>query len=124
MQIQFEKISTTPKAFKVETDGVRLEGTLQKNGHSLVLLDAKLQGELSLICDRCGCDHTRSIDTELKLTISDRVSENKDDLDIIEFLDGVIDLSYILESEMNAIKGEYHYCDKCSSGDQTLEIEF
>ncbi|MCB4780254.1 MAG: hypothetical protein LGB62_03420, partial [Sulfurovum sp.] len=61
---------------------------------------------------------------ELKLTLSDQVSENKDDLDIIEFLDGIIDITYIIESEINAIEGVFHYCDQCDGNDKLLEIEY
>ncbi len=56
--------------------------------------------------------------------MSDLVSEDKVDLDIIEFLDGEIDLSYILESEITSIESSYHYCDKCDNSDEDFEIEF
>jgi hypothetical protein len=32
---------------------------------------------------------------------------------IIEFLDGIIDLDEIISSEVNAIKFDYHKCEKC-----------
>jgi len=51
-------------------------------------------------------------------------SEDKDDLDIIEFLDGKIDLLYILESEITSIESSYHYCAKCDGNDEEFEIEY
>lgn len=123
MQIQFEKVATTPKDFELEYGDILFRGILQKTGYSSVLLDAEIQGDLLLICDRCGCDYSQKLDTELKLTISNKISENKDDLDIIEFLDGVIDLDYTLESELNALRGEYHHCNKCSNSDKDFEFE-
>ncbi|WP_245609208.1 YceD family protein [Sulfurovum lithotrophicum] len=99
-------------------------GTLQKSGYHRVLLDAKVSGELELDCDRCGVVYTSPSEYALKLTLSDMVSEDKDDLDIIEFLDGVIDLTYILESEINALRGNYHYCSQCNNSDEDFEIEY
>ena len=42
----------------------------------------------------------------------------------VEFLDGEIDLSYILESEITSIESSYHYCDKCDNNDEDFEIEY
>lgn len=124
MKIDFEKVGTTPKPFKVEFENAKLEGNLQKSGYHRVILDAKLSGEVALDCDRCGSTFGYTLENPLKLTISDQTMEDKDDLDIIEFLDGRIDLSYILESEINALKGSYHYCSKCSNSDEIFEVEF
>ena len=101
-----------------------MEGTLVKSGYHRVLLDANVSGETELDCDRCGVTYSAPSEYSLKLTLSDMVSEDKDDLDIIEFLDGVIDLTYILESEINALKGSYHYCSKCAESDGDFEIEY
>jgi len=99
-------------------------GTLQKSGYHRVFLDANISGELELDCDRCGVTYTATATYPLKLTLSDLVSEDKDDLDIIEFLDGVIDLTYILESEINALKESYHYCNQCEGSNEDFEREY
>ncbi len=114
----------TAKPVKLEVSGIRLEGTLQKSGYHRVLLDASLGGEVPLVCDRCGEGYLQQISSPLKLTLSDCVSEDKDDLDIIEFLDGVIDMTYVIESEINAIEGAFHYCGKCDGSEEPLEIEY
>ena len=124
MKIFFEKVGSTPKPVEVTLQEVCLKGTLEKSGYHRVLLDARVSGRQPLVCDRCGAAYSRQLDMPLKLTLSDVVSEDKDDLDIIEFLDGTIDVTYILESEMRAIEGAFHYCDSCDGSDASLEIEF
>jgi len=124
LKIVFEKVGSTAKPVELEYQGIMLRGTLQKSGYHRVLLDATMDGELPLVCDRCGKRYDQKIASPLKLTLSDQVSEDKDDLDIIEFLDGVIDVTYILQSEINAIEGAFHYCDQCDGSDEALEIEY
>ncbi|RRS30849.1 MAG: hypothetical protein P794_05570 [Epsilonproteobacteria bacterium (ex Lamellibrachia satsuma)] len=124
MKIVFDKVGSTAKPIELEVQGAKLEGTLQKSGYHQVSLDAKMSGNIVLICDRCGDTFVHDLNSKLQLKLSDQISEDKDDLDIIEFLDGEIDISYILESEINAIKGSYHYCTKCDNGEEDFEIEY
>jgi uncharacterized metal-binding protein YceD (DUF177 family) len=124
MQIVFDKVGSTAKPIELSSRGVKLEGTLQKSGYHQVTLDSNLSGSIEMICDRCGDTYKYNIDTKLKLKLSDLISEDKDDLDIIEFLDGKIDLLYILESEITSIESSYHYCDKCNNSDEDFEIEY
>ncbi len=124
MKIVFDKIGSTAKPFKCNLEGAWLEGTLQKSGYHQVTLDAQMSGNIELSCDRCGDTFDYALDSKLRLKLSDRVSEDKDDLDIIEFLDGEIDISYILQSEINTLESAYHYCEKCSSIDENFEVEF
>ena len=124
MKIVFEKIGSTAKPFEVSSEGVKLEGTLKKSGSHQVTLDAQMSGCIELDCDRCGDTYNYDIDSKLQLRLSDHVSEDKDDLDIIEFLDGEIDLSYILQSEINTFKNAYNYCDKCDNNEEDFEVEY
>jgi uncharacterized metal-binding protein YceD (DUF177 family) len=124
MQIVFDKVGSTAKPIELSSRGVKLEGTLQKSGYHQVTLDSNLSGSIEMICDRCGDTYKYNIDTKLQLKLSDLISEDKDDLDIIEFLDGKIDLLYILESEITSIESSYHYCDKCNNSDEDFEIEY
>jgi len=124
MTIVFDKIGSTAKPIEVTSNGITLEGTLQKSGYHQVTLDASLNGCVNLDCDRCGETYNYDLDSNLRLKLSDLVSEDKDDLDIIEFLDGKIDLLYILESEITSIESSYHYCDKCDGNDENFEIEY
>ena len=124
MKIVFDKIGSSAKPFEVNSKGVMLEGTLQKSGYHQVTLDAQLSGSVEMSCDRCGDTYDYDADNKLRLKLSDIVSEDKDDLDIIEFLDGKIDLLYILESEITSIESSYHYCDKCTDNDEDFEVEY
>ncbi|SFV70590.1 hypothetical protein MNB_SV-3-407 [hydrothermal vent metagenome] len=124
MIIVFDKVSSTAKPIEVSFEGILLKGTLKKSGYHQITLDAVLSGSLELDCDRCGDTYDYAMDSKLILRLSDLLSEDKDDLDIIEFLDGKIDILYILESEINALKGSYHYCEKCNNSDKAFEIEY
>ena len=124
MTIVFDKIGSTAKPIGLSSKGVTLEGTLQKSGYHQVTLDAQLSGSFDLGCDRCGETYIYDMENKLRLKLSDLVSEDKDDLDIIEFLDGKIDLLYILESEITSIESSYHYCDKCNNNDEDFEVEY
>jgi len=124
MKIVFDKIGSTAKPIELSSDGVTIEGTLQKSGYHQVTLDTQMYGKIELSCDRCGDTYDYKIDNKLVLKLSDLVSEDKDDLDIIEFLDGEIDLSYILKSEITSIESSYHYCDKCDNSDEEFEVEY
>ena len=124
MKIVFDKIGSTAKPIELCLEGVKLEGTLKKSGYHQVTLDAHMSGSIELDCDRCGDTYNYDVDNKLQLRLSDIVSEDKDDLDIIEFLDGEIDISYILQSEINTFKNAYNYCDKCANSDEDFEVEY
>ncbi len=83
-----------------------------------------IDGELELICYRCGDQFYKPLKSPLTLTLTDRVVEISDDLDIIEFLDGVIDLDFILNSEVSSIQNYYNLCSNCKSENREFEQEF
>lgn len=124
MKIVFDKIVSTAMPIELASEGVSLEGTLRKSGYHRVTLDAQMSGSIELSCDRCGETYNYDVDNRLQLKLSDIVSEDKDDLDIIEFLDGKIDMLYILQSEINTFKSTYNYCDNCDNGDEDFEVEY
>ena len=124
MKIRFEKLGHSPKPFHIESDGAVFDGTLEKGSHHRAVLTGDIKGNIEVICNRCGAAFDQVVDIPLKLTVSDQIVNSKDDLDIIEFLDGIVDISFILQSEINTIKSDYHYCDDCSENDEELEIEF
>jgi uncharacterized metal-binding protein YceD (DUF177 family) len=124
VKIVFDRVGATAKPFEVNLEGVKLEGTLKKSGSHQVTLDAHISGCIELDCDRCGDTYNYDMENELHLKLSDQISEDKDDLDIIEFLDGEIDLSYILQSEIDTCKNAYNYCPKCDNNDEDFEVEY
>ena len=124
MKILFDKVGHTIKPFHLKENGISFVGELQKSGYHRLRLTGDIDGVVELTCNRCGDSFKNNFETPLKLTISDQIVEDKVDLDIIEFLDGDIDISFILSSEINTFKSEYHYCPKCSDSDEAFEMEF
>jgi uncharacterized metal-binding protein YceD (DUF177 family) len=124
MTILFHKVWQTAKPFHEEAGGVVFDGVLQKSGPHRVSLLGEMKGIVAVQCNRCGTPFDYLLETPLKLTISDQIIETKDDLDIIEFLDGKIDLSFILQSEINTLKSVYHYCEACGQSAEAYEVEF
>ncbi|HHO42596.1 MAG TPA: hypothetical protein ENN12_04480 [Epsilonproteobacteria bacterium] len=122
MQIGFDKIGSTPKQVTLEIETVVLEASLVQKTREIVTLDGKIHGNLPIVCDRCGANFDLEVEQKLDLNLTNKVSQNKDDLDIIEFLDGVIDIEYIIQSEINSLKSAYHYCKECE-GVENFEIE-
>jgi len=124
MKIVFDKIGSTKKPFELTVSGISLEGTLVKSGYHRVRLKGQLEGSIELSCDRCGEEYHYDMKSPLQLTLSDEVIETEDDLDIIEFIDGVIDLDFIVQSEIASVENSYHYCEKCSGDETEFEQEF
>jgi len=124
MKILFDKVGSNGKPFDFSSNGMRIEGLLKKSGYHKVSLNAKVSGNVELDCDRCAERFSSSLDSDLKLSLSDEVRKDKDDLDIIEFLDGIIDISYLLDCEIYAQQSTYNYCPKCDSSDEDFELEF
>jgi len=124
MKIVFDKIGQTKKTFELSVSGVKLEGTLAKSGYHRLRLEGNLEGQLELACDRCGKAYQQDMNYPLHLTLSDEVIETKDDLDIIEFIDGVIDLEFIVQSEIASVQNSYHYCEECKNDEEEFEKEF
>jgi hypothetical protein len=122
LKINFNRVTKTPKVFELTLENILFSGKLyQKKSHQ-VILEGAYNGLLSLHCDRCGIAYQEEITSPLVLRLTDEISGAKDDLDIIEFLDGIIDITYILQSELNAQKESYNYCNDCSNKDD-IEIE-
>ncbi|PAF47151.1 hypothetical protein BKH46_05445 [Helicobacter sp. 12S02634-8] len=114
MQIEMRKITQTPKPFTLESEGVTLSGELTRKTSKLFCMRASLKGALEVVCDLSGEQFFQAIDTDLVLYISDGLwdmqSQNLklDDFDVIEFFDGFIDMDFILHSEIESIKMDYH----------------
>jgi uncharacterized metal-binding protein YceD (DUF177 family) len=123
LKIRFDKIGSVAKPFSGTFEGVTLEGTLMRKGRHDVAMEGVLRGTLPMCCDRCGEPMEDVIEIPLSLRLSDAVVEDQEDLDIIEFLDGVIDIDYIIESEIRAMEGAFHFCDACAENDEILEVE-
>jgi len=124
MKIHFDKIGSLTKDFNYSNDGVSFIGTLQKLSYHRVSLEAKLSGSIDIDCARCAESIKYILNSNLKFTISDEFIKTTDNLNIIEFLDGVIDIKYIVDSEINSLQSSYIYCEKCDNSDEEFEFEF
>ncbi len=124
MKIVFDKVGQSIKPFDLTVNGVRLEGTLAKSGYHRLALEGNLSGQVKLDCDRCGNAYHYDMKSPLHLTLSDELIETEDDLDIIEFIDGVIDLEFIVQSEIASVQNAYHYCEECDNNEEVFEQEF
>jgi len=117
VKVDFKKVAKTRGEFSLERIdnrfGLIFEGTYFKNNYGLVEIDATLRGKLSRECDICGEDSLMELSEELKLFVSDSLYKSDEFLDVIEFLDGVIDFDLLFEGEIESIKTMYFSCANC-----------
>ncbi|CAE10993.1 conserved hypothetical protein [Wolinella succinogenes] len=111
MRIDFKKITREPKKFSLSAFGCDMEGSIQKIEVNLFQVDAKLRGEIELICDRSGEEYTQKLDEELNLKVSDGLytpGSEEEDFDVMEFFGGQLDMEELLASELESIRLSYH----------------
>lgn len=114
MKIEFKKITSAPKEFSLESNGVVFCGEILRISSRLFKINGHLKGEIDLVCDRSGDEYQEALNEDLVLYISNGVWDTQSqsdlvaDFDVIEFFDGFIDFEYILQSEINSIKMDYH----------------
>ncbi|MGL7298935.1 hypothetical protein, partial [Salmonella sp. NW910] len=82
-----------------------------------------ISGTLEKSCDICAQDFNLKVNEEVEFFINDGIYEDDSStlLDVVESLDGNVDLEEILHSEIELIKSDYHSCGNCSKPE---EIEF
>jgi len=114
MKIEFRKVLSTANPFLVQKGSIKCSGTFRKLSSNKVEIELKLQGDLVHPCDGCLEDFDLRVDETSKLILNDGVYDG-DDIDIVECLDGFIDFEQICESEIESIKSDYHYCQKCEN---------
>jgi len=117
------KVTKTPLDFQVSSDEITFKGYLEYHSGKLILLQAQLNGSLVKDCDICAEEFTLNINEEVSFFISDGVYQDDGsiELDVVESLDGNVDIEELLNSEIELIKSDYHSCDNCSEQE---EIEF
>jgi len=117
VKVDFKKVAKTRGEFSLERieEGfsLKFEGTYLKNNYGLVEIDATIKGKLCRACDICGEDSLMELSEELKLFVSDSLYKSDEFLDVIEFLDGVIDFDLLFEGELESIKTLYFSCANC-----------
>lgn len=115
MKIPFEKVQNNE--FSFEKDELKFFGTLKRKNESLINLQAEICGNLPHYCDLCGADIVLNLQEKVDLLINKGIfkDDNHKIIDVIEIFGDDIDLDEILESEIEAYKSDYFYCDKCKS---------
>ncbi len=111
MKIAFRKIPPQNAPFEISYEGISFKGNFKRDS-KLVDVTGKIAGEMTLPCDRCGADVLVFFDEEVKIKVSDGYYEG-DDLDIIENHESLVDFDQIAQSEIEALKAEYHHCEAC-----------
>ena len=111
MKIEFRKISPQNTAFEIAYEGAFFKGYFKRDSKFVDVL-AKIEGDITVPCDRCGTETEVSLNEEVTVKVSDGYYEGED-LDIIENHDSTVDFDQIAQSEIEAIKAEYHYCEEC-----------
>ena len=112
MTIEFRKITGDSKNFSIKKNDLEFFGSFRRKDSSIVKLDMNIKGTLLHNCDGCADEIVLDIDEKLAINISEGISDIED-IDVIEVFDGKINFDEICQSEIEAIKCEYHYCQKC-----------
>ena len=122
MQIEFKKVTKTPKEFKLEKDNVKFFGEFKKSvsDFNLVEINATLSGTISYNCDRCANEFDLKLNEELELKVYNGIYKGKEEVFEIE---NIIDFDEILMSEIELIKNDYHICNDCKNI-ENFEIEY
>ncbi len=114
MKIPFKNITHAPKEFRLNRDNIEFFGDLSLKKANIIKLNGTISADLSTACDRCGDDTTLCIDESVEFYISDGFFSGNDiDLDVVEIENSIIDMDEILTSELELIKSDYNYCDRC-----------
>ena len=114
MKLEFKKIGTDERSFALEVGTAQVVGFFKKIAPRLARIEAKLSGTIALVCDYTGVEYQETLDETVSLRISDGLytPSSDEDYDIIECLDGVVDLNEIFLGELESIKADYHVMQK------------
>ena len=117
MKILLRKVGKTPLDFEIKSDKITFKGYLQYDTDKLILLNAKLNGEIETGCDVCAKDFTLKVDEDIEFFISEGVYQNKEDsfLEVVEVYNSNLDLEELLASEIELLKSDYHICPECNA---------
>lgn len=129
MKIEFRKISNSSKSVNLKhtkdtldalknDEFITFSGEIQRLDSNLVKLSGVLNGELDLVCVRSGQEFRKEIKQDLVLYFSNGIWEAQsqkrantdimDELNIIEFFEGVIDIDFALQSEIESMRLDYN----------------
>jgi len=115
VKVLLRKVTKTPLDFDIKSNEITFKGYLQYHSGKLILLKADLNGSVDTECNSCGENFKLHLDEKIEFFISDGLynDENNLDIDVVESFDSSADLDELLNSELELIKSDYHYCDSC-----------
>ena len=115
MKVLLRKVTKTPLDFNIISNEITFKGYLQYHSGKLILLKADLNGLMDTECNSCGEEFKLSLDEKIEFFISDGLykDESNIDIDVVESFNSSADLDELLNSEIELIKSDYHYCDNC-----------
>ncbi len=117
MKIGFNKVGSQAIPFEISKEKLNFSGTLKKFSRSLIELEAKITGELSIPCDICAEEFANTLDESVKFYLSDGIykDDNEHDYDVVEIENSIIDLDEVLDSEIELYKSSYFCCENCQN---------
>jgi len=115
MKIKLIKVGKIPLDFEEKSNKITFKGSLQYDTNKLILLKAKLSGNISVDCNVCADNFDLDIDEDIQFYLHSGIYSGSHDelLDVVECLDDTADLGEILNSEIELIKSDYNTCKNC-----------
>lgn len=121
--IPFKHLNSTPLDFEVSVGNTLFVGTLVHKKGKIAQLNGTITGTVLIFCDLCAEQVEKTLNEEVSFYLSDGIiSENENELDIVEITTPMIDMEELLHSEIELIKSDYFCCSQCES--KTLDKEF
>ncbi len=117
MTVEFKKIPVTGIHFETHLGNICFSGEAIKVEKTLVKCTGSLKGDMPYSCDRCAEMFTLSLNENVEVFASEGFYEDKEGdelLNVVEFFDGVVNVTALFESELEAFKSDYHYCGTCT----------
>lgn len=112
MKIEFRKIPYTTSPLEMRVGELDCKGEFFKESTRLTICNFNLTGSVETICDRCGIEMSVDVNENFSLKLVDGISD-EEGLETIECHDHMVDFDEVIESEINAIRSDYHYCSAC-----------
>jgi uncharacterized metal-binding protein YceD (DUF177 family) len=115
LKVTLRKVTKVPLDFEVKFNEITFKGYLEYYSGKLILLHAKIEGLLDKPCDFCSEDIKIPVNETVEFFISDGIYEDEEniDLDVVESINGIVDIEELLNSEIELIKSDYHSCENC-----------
>jgi uncharacterized metal-binding protein YceD (DUF177 family) len=124
MEISFLKIKQNPLEIDYSKDSTSIVGTLERVNRDSVKLISTFKTSVEVICNRCGKEYMVDANYPLELLLSEGRYNSNEEIDVVEFFEGKIDLKYLADSEIASIEEGYNFCESCIDNEEILEIEF